>query len=183
MKSYTNIFFFACAVMSLSSWATPFSPPRVELPNNVISSPFEVIRPSGPHKGIDISENRPNPTNFERFSSGVWGVVVPPLGGQWGTITVDPFHTPGHQVQHIHTSNQNIRPGDIIAPWTIIGTTGKAAPPDKPVTGVHLHLQVFDKNGSPKYPQWDRAFVDPQKFDTGNPIDSRGKYWIASRVS
>ncbi len=151
-----------------------FSPDRVSLPQDVISSPFEAPRNSGPHKGTDISENMRNPTKFQPFSAGVWGVIVPPLGGPWGTITINPFVGANHKVQHLHSSSVNVSVGDIVSPWSILGSTGTTAPPGIPISGVHLHIQVADEAGTPKYPEWDRAYVNPTSWDTGNPFKLPG---------
>lgn len=154
-----------------------FSPKRVSLPQDVISSPFEAPRNNGPHKGTDISESMTNPIKFQPFSSGVWGVIVPPLGGPWGTVTIDPLFGANHKVQHLHSSSLNVSVGDIVSPWLILGSTGITAPPGITISGVHLHAQVTDEAGTPKYPEWDRAYVNPALWDTGNPLKPPGNKW------
>jgi murein DD-endopeptidase MepM/ murein hydrolase activator NlpD len=95
------------------------------------------------HRGIDISSRDANgkPAPLE-FKAGVYGTVVGPIGGQYGTITV--LLSNGKKVQFLHTSKQNVEIGDPVTPDTILGTTGS-----KGANSIHLHIQGRDEKGKP----------------------------------
>ena len=96
-----------------------------------------------PHQGIDFSSKlaaNPNPTPLD-FKAGIYGTVVKAGDGPWGTITVQ-IHD-GSLIQYLHTTAAHVKVGDIVAPDTVLGVTGR--------TGagiIHLHIQAKDKNGN-----------------------------------
>ena len=130
-----------------------------------VSSKFGTMRGSCPHKGTDFtSSKKPKP-----FKAGVFGKVVAPLDGKWGTITVIPFNEPTSRIQYLHCSKIKVKVGSIVTPWTVIGETGETAPPGRS-RGIHLHLQIVT-TGKPPNDCWDgRNFSDPEKFDTHSSI-------------
>lgn len=74
----------------------------------------------------------------------------------------------GYYVQYLHSSAVQTSVGKIVAPWTIIGKTGNI--PANQTTGIHLHLSVVSESGVAAHPCWSRNFVDPTRFNTGNPV-------------
>src|SRR5437867_1921699 len=103
-----------------------FSPEVVSLFGERISGVFGEPRPNGcPHKGMDITSSGV-PT---LFTPGVFGRVAAPVGGDWGTITVEPYSHPTTRIQYLHCSSIAVGLGDIVAPWSLIGATGATAPP------------------------------------------------------
>ena len=155
-----------------------FTPSHIGLGGEQITSRFNERRRGTSneyHIGIDISSSR----RARPFRAGVYGTVVPKLGGRWGTITVVPFHNQKSSIQYLHCSSIAVKVGEIVAPWTVLGTTGDRAPPDSGVTGYHLHLHVIESQGSPLHDSWPQNFVDPTSWDLGNPLVGR---WVG-RVS
>ncbi len=146
-----------------------FSPQVVGLSGERITGKFEEERPKQNcfHRGLDISSSkRPKP-----FTAGLFGKVVSPLGSEWGTVTVLPFHASGYTVQYLHCSAIDVGVGEVIAPWTTLGHTGDKAPEGSGVNGVHLHVHVIQPSGSkPKHSCWGRLnYEDPEGFNLGTP--------------
>ncbi len=138
-----------------------FRPDVVGLSGERITSTFEEPRPSVncPHKGIDISSSK----KAKAFTAGVFGKVSKPLGGTYGTVTVRPFSEPHTLIQYLHCSKISVKAGDVVAPWTTLGMTGKKA-----ATEYHLHIHVW-RPGKSKHACWksgalERNFVDPESF-------------------
>ena len=149
----------------------PFSPNSLGLSGERITALFGEDRNGCPHKGIDISSSRTS----KPFSAGVFGIVGQPIGGQWGTVTVNPLHAPSVRIQYLHCTNISVASGQLVTPWTVLGSTGATAPPNSGITGIHLHLQV-QPPGSGAPPCWKgRYFVDPTKFST--PDLMRGTWY------
>ena len=146
-----------------------FSPSNVGLRGERITSMFGVSRPSTKNKyhiGIDISSSR----RARAFRAGVYGTVVIPNGGRWGTVTVVPFHDQTSAVQYLHCSSINVSPNKLVAPWTNLGMTGTKAPPGSGITGYHLHLHVIDSGSQRLHPEWKFNYVDPVVWTISNPI-------------
>lgn len=94
------------------------------------------------HKGVDIT-SRPAPNAPARpmdFKAGVYGVVVRAGGGDWGTISVQ--LRDGSVIQYLHTTASHVKVGDVVAPDTLLGVTGRTGARD-----IHLHIQARDKHG------------------------------------
>lgn len=130
-----------------------------------VTAKFGEPRDGCPHKGTDFGSS-----GVEKdFKAGINGKVVDPLGGDWGTITIKPDHDSTSTVQYLHCSSIAVKVGDKVTRNQVIGKTGKKVPTGSPVTGIHLHLQVF-KEEDPEYACWGttkRNFYDPEKWDTG----------------
>lgn len=108
------------------------------------------------HQGVDFA-SRPSPNEKPPpldFKAGVHGVVVKAGDGPWGTITVQ-IHD-GTLIQYLHTMGSHVKVGDVIAPDTKLGTTGRIG-----AGVIHLHIQAKDKNGNAISP--DLAFKLGQK--------------------
>lgn len=153
-----------------------FSPELVGLVGERISGPFEENRPDKkcPHRGIDFSCSRTE----KPFNAGIYGRVVLPLGGNYGTVSIQPFSEPQTIVQYLHCSEFYIKVGDLVAPWTSLGKTGKVSP--TPVV-QHLHIQVV-RPGKSKFDCWktkegvERNFINPQDFPI---IDALAGTWFS----
>jgi hypothetical protein len=94
------------------------------------------------HKGVDIT-SRPvtnEPARPMDFRAGVYGVVVRAGGGDWGTISVQLRY--GSVIQYLHTTASHVKVGDVVAPDTLLGVTGRTGAKD-----IHLHIQARDKHG------------------------------------
>ncbi len=94
------------------------------------------------HKGVDIT-SRPatnEPARPMDFKAGVYGVVVRAGGGDWGTIAVQ--LRDGSVIQYLHTTASHVKVGDVVAPGTLLGVTGRTGARD-----IHLHIQARDKHG------------------------------------
>lgn len=139
-----------------------FSPVSLGLPNERISSKFREPRESCPHKGIDITSSR----KARPFVAGVFGRIISPIEGPWGTITVSPFNAPATRIQYLHCSAINVGIGQLVCPWTVLGNTGDTAPPNTGITGIHLHLQVQEPGAGGEKCWNARRFVDPETFPT-----------------
>jgi murein DD-endopeptidase MepM/ murein hydrolase activator NlpD len=77
------------------------------------------------HKGVDIT-SRPAPNEPARpmdFKAGVYGVVVRAGSGDWGTIAVQ--LRDGSVLQYLHTTASLVKVGDVVAPETLLGVTGR----------------------------------------------------------
>jgi murein DD-endopeptidase MepM/ murein hydrolase activator NlpD len=108
------------------------------------------------HEGVDISSRptggqTPKPLDFE---AGVHGVVVRAGGGPWGTIAVQ--LRDGTVIQYLHTTASHVKVGDIVAPDTPLGVTGRTG-----AGVIHLHIQARDRFNNPVSP--DLAFRIGQK--------------------
>ena len=80
------------------------------------------------HEGLDLS-SRPGPGLPPRpldFKAGVYGLVVKAGDGPWGTIAVQ--LRDGSVLQYLHTSANQVKVGDVVAPDTRLGTTGRKGP-------------------------------------------------------
>lgn len=109
-----------------------------------------------PHQGVDLS-SRPAPGQAPKpldFTAGVYGTVVKAGDGPWGTISVQ--LADGSVLQYLHTSASYVKVGDLVAPETRLGKTGKAG-----AGVIHLHIQARSKNKDPISP--DLAFRLGQK--------------------
>lgn len=138
-----------------------------------VTAHFGEDRDGCPHKGLDVGFQNV----AETYTAGVWGRVAPPEQSEYATITVIPFHAPSCKIQYLHSSRRDVSVGEIVAPWTILGMTGSVAPSNRPVSGIHLHLQVNDPEGQ-SVECWDgRSFSNPELWDTGNPAAG---LWIAA---
>jgi murein DD-endopeptidase MepM/ murein hydrolase activator NlpD len=108
------------------------------------------------HEGVDIS-SRPAPgqppTPLD-FKAGVYGVVVRAGGGDWGNIAVQ--LRDGSVIQYLHTTASHVKVGDVVAPDTPLGVTGRTG-----AGVIHLHIQAKDKDGNAISP--DLAFRVGQK--------------------
>ena len=154
-----------------------FSPTLLGLGGERITSPYGASRPSSKtkyHIGIDVSSSG----KARSFRAGVYGTVVEPIGGEYGTITVVPFHNQQSAVQYLHCSTINVKLRQKVAPWTVLGRTGTSAPADSGVTGYHLHLHVIEL-GKPQRPTWPLNYVDPTIWSIGNPLIGQ---WISKRA-
>jgi murein DD-endopeptidase MepM/ murein hydrolase activator NlpD len=108
------------------------------------------------HEGVDISSrpaNAQQPIPLE-FKAGVHGVVVRAGGGDWGTIAVQVQD--GSVLQYMHTSASHVKLGDIVAPDTVLGVTGRTG-----AATIHLHIQAKDEFGNAISP--DLSFRAGQK--------------------
>jgi murein DD-endopeptidase MepM/ murein hydrolase activator NlpD len=108
------------------------------------------------HKGVDIT-SRPAPNEPAQpldFKAGVYGLVVRAGGGDWGTISVQ--LRDGTVLQYLHTTSSHVKVGDVVAPDTLLGVTGRTGARD-----IHLHIQARDKHGEFISP--DLAFKVGQK--------------------
>jgi murein DD-endopeptidase MepM/ murein hydrolase activator NlpD len=95
------------------------------------------------HEGVDLS-SRPGkgqPPKPLDFKAGVYGVVVKAGDGPWGTITVQ--IRDGGLIQYLHTSASHVKVGDLVAPDTKLGVTGRTG-----AGVIHLHIQAKDKYGN-----------------------------------
>jgi murein DD-endopeptidase MepM/ murein hydrolase activator NlpD len=108
------------------------------------------------HEGVDLS-SRPEagqPPKPLDFKAGVYGTVVKAGGGPWGTITVQVRD--GSLIQYLHTSLSHVKVGDVVAPDTKLGATGRTG-----ASVIHLHVQAKDKYGNAVSP--DLVFRTGQK--------------------
>jgi murein DD-endopeptidase MepM/ murein hydrolase activator NlpD len=108
------------------------------------------------HEGVDLS-SRPAPGQPPRpldFKAGVNGVVVKAGDGPWGTISVQLRN--GSVLQYLHTTASHVKVGDVVAPETPLGVTGRTG-----AGVIHLHIQAKDKHGDAISP--DLAFRLGQK--------------------
>ncbi|MEX0297792.1 MAG: M23 family metallopeptidase [Kordiimonas sp.] len=115
-----------------------------------------------PHKGIDIA----SPKAGQVFLAGIPGRIVPPLGGKWGIISLNPDKLSSTLVQYIHCEEILCNIGDRVTAMTEIGTIG-----NRGHSKINLHIQVSIP-GKPKFSDWkqfsrDRDFVDPINFFKG----------------
>ena len=88
------------------------------------------------HKGVDIT-SRPAPNEPARLmdlKAGVYGVVVRAGGGDWGTISVQ--LRDGSVIQYLHTTASHVKVGDVVAPDTLLGVTGRTGARD-------IHLRAY----------------------------------------
>ena len=95
------------------------------------------------HQGVDFS-SRPSPDEKPTpldFKAGVHGVVVKAGDGPWGTITVQVWD--GTLIQYLHGMASHVKVGDIVAPDTKLGITGRTG-----AGVIHLHIQAKDKFGN-----------------------------------
>jgi hypothetical protein len=109
-----------------------------------------------PHKGVDLS-SRPAPGLPPKpldLKAGVYGLVVKAGDGPWGTISVQ--LRDGSVLQYLHTSKSHVKVGDLIAPDTPLGVTGKTG-----AGVIHLHVQARNKHHNAMSP--DLAFRLGQK--------------------
>jgi len=100
------------------------------------------------HQGVDFSsrpETGEKPTPLD-FKAGIHGVVVKAGDGPWGTITVQIYD--GTLVQYLHTLASHVKVGDVVAPNTILGVTGRTG-----AGVIHLHIQAKDKHGNAISPE------------------------------
>jgi murein DD-endopeptidase MepM/ murein hydrolase activator NlpD len=121
------------------------------------------------HQGVDFSSH---PVGLDAakpldFKAGVYGMVVRAGGGDWGTIGVQ--LRDGSVLQYLHTTASHVKVGDIVAPDTVLGVTGRRG-----TSAIHLHIQAKDKNGNAISP--DLAFRIGQKKLSANakPEDGAG---------
>jgi len=108
------------------------------------------------HEGVDLS-SRPEkgkPPKPLAFKAGVHGVVIRAGDGPWGAITVQ--IADGSLIQYLHTSASHVKVGDVVAPDTKLGVTGRTG-----AGVIHLHIQAKDSNGSAISP--DLAFKAGQR--------------------
>lgn len=168
-----------CAAMSVTGtlFGLGFDPSLVGLNGDVVTAVFLEPRPPDcPHKGMDISSRIGTTPTAKPFLAGVYGVVVAPAWNpaQWGSISVRPFNDPTATVQYIHCSSSTVNVGDVVAPWTVLGTTGDKVPLGKPVPPIHLHIQVAYSR-PPQNACWaskdpHRDFVNPATFNTSSSL-------------
>jgi murein DD-endopeptidase MepM/ murein hydrolase activator NlpD len=93
------------------------------------------------HEAVDLS-SRPGPGLPPKpldFKAGVYGLVVKAGDGPWGMISVQ--LRDGSVLQYLHTSASHVKVGDVVAPNTRLGTTGR-----KGAGAIHLHIQAKDKH-------------------------------------
>jgi murein DD-endopeptidase MepM/ murein hydrolase activator NlpD len=109
-----------------------------------------------PHLGIDISSRDATGKVAQLdFKGGVTGKVVAPIGGKYGTITVELANKT--RVQYLHTSQQHVRVGDDVTPDTVLGRTGSTG-----ANAIHLHVQARDSRNE---------LIDPDSvLETSGPI-------------
>lgn len=134
------------------------------LQNGAIGDNFNDPRGDCFHSGVDYTTGGAATS----FRAAVYGVVVDPVGGQWGTISVRPFGSTD-VIQYLHCSSIDVASGEIVAPWTILGTTGDVCPPGT-CNGVHLHLQAVSADGTPTYDCWSRNYLNPNSWTYANPL-------------
>lgn len=92
------------------------------------------------HQGVDFSsrlapDSKPVPLDF---NAGVHGIVWKAGDGTWGTITVQ--IADGSLIQYLHTMTSHVKVGDVVAPDTKLGVTGRTGTGD-----IHLHIQAKDR--------------------------------------
>ena len=75
-------------------------------------------------------------------------------GGDWGTIAVQ--LRDGTVLQYLHTTASHVKVGDVVAPDTVLGVTGRTGARD-----IHLHIQA--KNKFNQFISPDLAFKIGQK--------------------
>jgi hypothetical protein len=108
------------------------------------------------HKGNDyLSHNRKGEPTPVPFTSPVYGKVTV-LGGTFNIIRVTTCD--GWQVEFLHASKVSVKSGQDVGPGTQLGVTGETGAAG---AGIHLHVQVRDKDGKP---------VDP---NTTGPLANR----------
>ncbi len=89
------------------------------------------------HEGVDL-QSRPSPNEPStpmEFKAGVHGVVVRAGDGNVGMIAVQVWD--GSVLEFLHTSASFVKVGDVVAPDTVLGLTGK-----KGASTIHLHVQA-----------------------------------------
>ena len=107
------------------------------------------------HEGVDLSSPAPDGKRVPLdFTAGVNGLVVKAGDGPWGTITVQ--IQDGSLIQYLHTTLSHVKVGDIAAPDTKLGATGRTG-----ASVIHLHIQAKDKYGNAISP--DLAFRAGQR--------------------
>jgi murein DD-endopeptidase MepM/ murein hydrolase activator NlpD len=118
------------------------------------------------HEGVDLQcRTGPNePPKPLQFKAGVHGVVVRSGTGNVGMVAVQVWD--GSVLEFLHTSKSFVKVGDVVAPDTPLGTTGKAG-----AGTIHLHVQA--KNAAHKPISPDLVFlvgqhplqssIDPEK--------------------
>lgn len=82
-------------------------------------------------------------------------------GGSTNRIEVSPFGDPAHVVRYLHCETHSVKRGDVVAPWTPLGTTGSRGGGS---TGVHLHLDVVALGRPSSEECWSREYVDPLAY-------------------
>lgn len=173
-------------IISSKLIAGGFTPQKVGLNGDIIKDDgkFKVIRMINgkqvPHKGVDITSRVNGNPSPKDFTPGVWGKVDVPNSQDsgWKTITISPFRSPSTRLQFMHASSlsDNAKVGNVVAPWTILGKTGNTVPPDDPPVEIHLHLQVEDPSGETNENWKERKFINPEIWDTGNPVSQDWKF-------
>lgn len=89
------------------------------------------------HEGVDL-QSRPSPNEIPiplEFKAGIHGIVVRAGDGNVGMIAVQVWD--GSVLEFLHTSASFVKVGDIVAPGTALGLTGK-----KGASTIHLHVQA-----------------------------------------
>jgi hypothetical protein len=81
------------------------------------------------------------------FKAGVEGSVVPPLGGDWGLITIQLDH--GNKIQFVHTSEQLVKDGQRVHADTWVGKTGDKVPRGEPGVAIQLKVRALDNKDDP----------------------------------
>jgi murein DD-endopeptidase MepM/ murein hydrolase activator NlpD len=123
------------------------------------------------HGGVDLAS--PAPGGKARapldFKAGVYGVVLKAGDGPWGTISVQ--IADGSLIQYLHTTFSHVKVGDIVAPDTLLGATGRTG-----TSVIHLHIQAKDKFGNPISPELafrtgQQKLESKEKLEKPNPSD------------
>lgn len=163
-----------------------FTAKLLGLPDKKPTGVFEECREDDqgtkcPHKGTDFSSNG----KLLPFKAGIWGVVSEPWasdGGTWGSVTVRDMKAPESVIQFLHCSKVDVKLGDLVAPWTQLGVTGK-----KNTKDVHLHVHVIKDTNESQHKCWwtkppnsyPRNFVNPETWDTSDCMQGD---WFTTRV-
>jgi len=143
-----------------------------------INSRFRVIRTINgrtcPHSGIDIATNGVSVA----FLAGLFGRVIG-LGVDTNSVAVEPFGRPGFTVRYLHCASRAVSEGDLVYPWSQLGTTGDVGGGS---TGIHLHVDVV-RNGVPSSEPscWSREYVDPETFETPDTMSGSWYFDEGSR--
>jgi murein DD-endopeptidase MepM/ murein hydrolase activator NlpD len=99
------------------------------------------------HEGVDL-QSRPSqgePPKPLQFNAGVHGVVVRAGGGNYGMIAVQVWD--GSVLEFLHSSKSLVKVGDVVAPDTPLGITGKTG-----AGFIHLHVQAKNTSHKPISP-------------------------------
>ena len=123
----------------------------------VVSHPFDEVRGSKKHKGVDIVA--PQGSDLKSIESGVVKVAEFGKGNCGGMIDI--CLTTGKLIRFCHANDIFVKPGQTVSKGEVVGLVGgsKSDPISKRgnSSGTHIHMSMFDSCSGGSH-------VDPSKF-------------------